>query len=119
MILALALMSTPRNAIILAIDGSHIPIPAPTGRDTADYYSYKRFYSAILLVIENNTGMFRWITCGAVALQACVAMRGVGGGVNRASASPRNISCPNPVGPTCAAIATSSETLLSAASLGS
>ncbi|CAN0237523.1 unnamed protein product, partial [Ectocarpus sp. 12 AP-2014] len=47
------------------MDGSHIPIPSPSGRDRSAYYNYKGFYSVILLAIVDNAGMFRWINCGA------------------------------------------------------
>lgn len=47
-----------------AMDGSHIPIPAPPGRDMAAYFNYKGFYSVILLAIVDNAGLFRWICVG-------------------------------------------------------
>ena len=46
------------------MDGSHIPIPAPPGKDMAAYYNYKGFYSVILLAIVDYVGLFRWICAG-------------------------------------------------------
>lgn len=46
------------------MDGSHIPVPAPAGRDMAAYFNYKGFYSVILLALVDNAGFFRWIISG-------------------------------------------------------
>lgn len=46
------------------MDGSHIPVPAPSGRDMSAYFNYKGFYSVILLALVDNAGFFRWIVSG-------------------------------------------------------
>lgn len=46
------------------MDGTHIPVPAPSARDMSAYYNYKGFYSVILLALVDNVGFFRWIISG-------------------------------------------------------
>lgn len=46
------------------MDGSHIPVPAPSGRDAHAYFNYKGFFSVILLAIVDNAGFFRWMVAG-------------------------------------------------------
>lgn len=46
------------------MDGTHIPIPAPSESDRTAYYNYKGFYSVILLALVDNVGFFRWIVSG-------------------------------------------------------
>ena len=48
-----------------AIDGSHIPIPAPSEAAQGSYYNYKGFFSVVLVAIVDNDGLFRWICAGA------------------------------------------------------
>ncbi|CAN0403282.1 unnamed protein product [Ascophyllum nodosum] len=51
--------------VVGAIDGSHIPIPAPSEAAQGSYYNYKGFFSVVLVAIVDNDGLFRWICAGA------------------------------------------------------
>ena len=47
------------------MDGSHVPVPAPSDHARTAYYNYKGFYSVVLLALVDNVGFFRWIVAGA------------------------------------------------------